>query len=126
MKLPTQLPNVKLTKEIFGANLILGIYGAKAEIEKFFNFLYNWGAAPHSAELEYLNDGLGAFQLNEETMISSLASFFTTRLVENDGVSEEVAKKIGDRTANDYVKNIPYDRFLSGGSYAYSRDTEGF
>ena len=90
MKIP-QLPNVRLSQERYGANIILGIEGQKAEIERFFIFLHNYGGTPRDGELEWLNDEFAKLQTDTERLFNAYYAYHYIYLTVNERINGYVA-----------------------------------
>ncbi len=69
---------MKLTKEVYGANIIVGIRGdSKEEVEMAFNGIYNYNGCPTLTELDWIVEQEAGFIENEDGSKSPIkANFF--------------------------------------------------
>jgi len=114
------LPEVKLIKEVFGANIVLGILSPQQEnIERFFNFLCNYGATPYGCELEWMNENrtFAKIQLDEDKLFSAFQTYYYIYNKYNLGFDDNRAEKSSRRDAAEAVEPIGRDRYLREHKY---------
>ena len=111
MKIP-QLPKVRLSQERYGANIILGIEGQKAEIERFFIFLHNYGGTPRDCELEWLNDEFAKLQTDEERLFNAYYAYNYIYLTVNERINSHVADGKSKHIAKETIENLDRDYYL--------------
>ena len=113
-----ELPNVKLSKEPFGANIFLSISSEKSEdIERFFNFLVNYAATPEGCELEWIGENFAKLQLNEERLIAAFELYYSMYNEYTLNMPEKQAKFLAVKEARIASGNIQRDHFLKEAAY---------
>lgn len=122
----SDLPEVSLTKRKYGANIFLGISSDKKEnIERFFLFLHNYGAAPEGSELEWPdenNENFARLQLTETKLIKGYNTYLFLINKYNHKYNTKKSEEIARREAREIVKNIRDDEFLCGKSHRFNKN----
>ena len=106
----------------------MGIYGnSKAEVEQYFNGIYNFNGCPSITELDWIQENeeksefLATFQTDESRLIRGFTDQNITKLVYPEKVlGGKQIKEIARQDAVKFVEELPSDPSLNSQSVAYA------
>lgn len=126
------MTNVKLSKSIYGANIIVGISSnSKEDITYCFNHIYNLNGCPSNTELEWINEippkYFAKFQTGERRFLECLSNQYIFNILKDNPEKEETTKirAEGASYAFSIYQQMEYDLFLTNRSHIVNNEWVG-
>lgn len=101
----------KFVYQVYGANVIIGVYAPHEDKELIKNLLYNCGCTPHTVEFREIYEGdkivFFKFQTNAKRLFEGIKTYFEIQLFDQNPTEKQIYK-----LARDFILSVERDNSL--------------